>query len=113
MLNNNILAAGGNLGNPDIYAPGAALGGTSATYGKLLSPLIQNSLIAIGITSFITLIIAGFNYINSEGDERKIESAQKIITYAIIGLVTAVAGYIITRLIGYIVGFDFFTGINT
>jgi hypothetical protein len=107
---NKVLAAGGSLGNKDIYSPGNALGGNSANYGKLISPIIQNALIALGGLSLITILIAGFSYINSEGDERKIEIAQKTLTYAIIGIVVAVAGFLITRLIGYIVGFDFTTG---
>lgn len=91
----------------DIYAPGAAIGGQNATIGGFISPLINNILIFGGILALFTLIFAGWNYITGAGDKNKIAQAQNMFNYAIIGLVLMVAAYVITNLVGKLVGFKF------
>jgi len=109
MLIKQVIAVSGDLEN--IYSPGKALGGpNTANYGKLIGPLFQNILIVLGVISLITILLAGFNYLNSEGNEQKIETAQKMLTYAIIGIIVAASSFLILRIIGTILGFDFITG---
>lgn len=91
-----------------IYAPGNALGGSNATIGGFLSPLILDIMILGGILAFFTIIFAGFQYITGAGDKAKIAQSQNILNYAIMGLVLIVASYVITNLIGALIGFDFF-----
>ena len=57
--------------------------------------------------AFGVLIFAGFTYISASGDSQKVEQAQKMMTYAIIGLVLAVAAYWITRILISILGGSF------
>ncbi|OGD72358.1 hypothetical protein A2703_02215 [Candidatus Collierbacteria bacterium RIFCSPHIGHO2_01_FULL_50_25] len=91
----------------NLYAPAGPLGGSAATLGNLLSPLIQNALIFIGLTSFLAAIIAGFNYITSQGDKGKVQQATNMLNYALIGLVLAVSAFVITQIVGAVGGFDF------
>ncbi len=100
-----VYAATEDLSN--FYAPGGALG-QNATIGTLLSPLIQNAIIFSALAAFLATIIAGFNYITSGGDKAKVQQATNMLNYALLGLVVAVAAFVITRIIGTIGGFDFF-----
>ena len=106
MLVKSVLAI--NLADPDVYAPANALGGTNATLSTLLNPLIANILIISGIFAFGTILFSGFTYISASGDKGKIAQAQLMLNYGIIGLVVVVAAFIITRLMGSILGFNFF-----
>jgi hypothetical protein len=85
------------------YAPGRALG-ADVTLGQLLTPLIANASILIGLLSFAVLLISGIKYISSAGNPQAVEQSQKMITYAIIGLILSVLAYWITRIIFIIVG---------
>jgi hypothetical protein len=92
----------------DLYAPGKALGGSGATISNLLNPLIYNILIISGILAFIVIILAGFNYVSAGGDKNKLELAQDMLNYGILGLVLVVLAFLITRIIGAVFGFKFF-----
>lgn len=91
-----------------IYKPAESLGGTNATLSNLINPIINNVLIISGILALATIFLAGFSFITSEGDKAKIAQASSAITYGIIGLVVVVAAFLITRLLGAILGFTFF-----
>ncbi len=91
----------------NLYQPGNALGGPGATIGKLLSPLIQNALIFTALAAFVATVLAGFNYVTSQGDKAKVQQASTMLNYAIIGLVLAVSAFVITQIVGKIGGFDF------
>jgi len=92
----------------DLYAPGQAMGGGGATIAKLINPLISNVLIISGLFAFFTIIFAGFAYITASGDKGKIEQAQNMLNYGILGLIVVVAAFLITRIIGAVFGFKFF-----
>lgn len=66
------------------------------------------SLMALGgVVLFVTLLQGGFKYLNSGGDQKAIEVAQKTITYAIGGLMLLIGSYLIIKMIGQ------FTGLGT
>jgi len=92
----------------DIYSPATALGGSKATLSTLINPILANVLIISGIVAFGTILVAGFSYIAASGDKAKTEQASQALTYGIIGLVVVVAAFIITRIMGAILGFTFF-----
>ena len=92
----------------DIYAPASVLGGSGATLSKLINPLVYNILIISGIMAFIVIILAGFNYISASGDKGKIEQAQNMLNYGILGLILIVTAFLITRVMGAVIGFKFF-----
>jgi hypothetical protein len=57
---------------------------------------VLNLLLSIvGIISIISLVVGGGMYMTAYGDEKKIETAKKIVTYAIIGITVAMASLII------------------
>lgn len=91
----------------NLYSPAGPLGGSGATLGKLISPLIQNALIFTALASFVAAIIAGFNYITSQGDKSKVQQATNMLNYALIGLVLAVSAFVITQIVGAVGGFNF------
>ncbi len=97
-----------NLADPDIYKPGQKLGGSSATFSKLLNPLITNILVISALTAFLTIIIAGFNYITASGDKAKAEQSARMLNYALLGLALVASAYLITRIIGSLINIDFF-----
>lgn len=88
----------------DVFKPAKALG-ANPTLSTLINPIIANVLIISGIVAFFTIFLAGFTYITAAGDKAKTEQASQSLTYGIIGLVVVVAAFIITRLMGSILGF--------
>lgn len=77
---------------------------------RCLEPLFKNVVTAVvslsGVALFIMLLIGGFNFLFSGGDQKKLEKARGTITNAIIGLVIIVSAYLILRTVSV------FTGVN-
>ena len=69
-----------------------------ATIGSLTS-LFTNILQAIavfaGIVFFIMMLVGGFSFLFSGGDQKKLEKAKGTLTNAIIGLIILIGGYLI------------------
>lgn len=57
-----------------------------------------------GIALFIMLLIGGFKYLTSGGDPKAVESAQKTLTTAILGLVLLIVSVLILNIIGNLTG---------
>ncbi|MFZ5365835.1 MAG: hypothetical protein ACOZBZ_00900 [Patescibacteria group bacterium] len=55
---------------------------------------------------FIMLVLGGFKYLTSGGDPKATESAQKTITYAILGLVFLIGIWLILKFIKVFTGVD-------
>jgi hypothetical protein len=106
MIIKQVLAA--TQGLDTYYAPASALGGSNVQLSKLLNPLMVNALIVSGIVAFFIILIAGFNYISGAGDKNKMAQSTLMLTYAILGLVIVVSAFLITRIIGSVLGFKFF-----
>jgi hypothetical protein len=62
-----------------------------------------------GIVLFVMLVVGGFKYLTSGGDPKAVESAQKTLTSAILGLVLLLSAYLILKLIGNFTGIDLTT----
>lgn len=90
------------------YKPAESLGGNNATLSNLINPIINNVLIISGVLALATILLAGFSFITAEGDKAKTAQASSSLTYGIIGLVVVVAAFLVTRIIGAILGFTFF-----
>lgn len=90
----------------DVYSPAQALG-TNPTLSTLVNPIIANVLIISGIVALGTILVAGFTFISAAGDKAKTAQASQALTYGIIGLVVVAAAFIITKLMGAILGFKF------
>ena len=57
----------------------------------------------IGIIAIISMVVGGAMYMTAYGDEKRIETAKKIVTYAIIGIVVALGSLIIITQVSKII----------
>ena len=101
-------SAGTTLLATKVFAQGqnVAGGGANAVKGNLTGNLttqigtIVNLLIfSIGMVAVIMLIIGGFRYVFSQGNEKAVTGAKDTILYAIIGLVIAILSYAIVNFV--------------
>ncbi len=74
--------------------------------GNLISNIIGVAFIVAAVVTFVLLVIGGINWITSGGDKAKIDTAQKMITNAIIGLAIVAASYAIYTLVLDFFGID-------
>lgn len=93
----------------DCFVTNVAGAGTVPTI-KCLEPLFRNLVLSIvalsGVALFIMLIISGFNFLFSGGDQKKLEKARSTMTYAIMGLVVIASAYLIVQTIKVFTGVD-------
>jgi TRAP-type C4-dicarboxylate transport system permease small subunit len=59
-----------------------------------------------GIAVFVMIIVGGFKYLTAGNDPKAIDSAQKTITYAILGLALLLGGWLILLFIREFTGID-------
>ena len=91
----------------------ATMGGVTnedvATIGSipsLFKNIVQAAVAFAGVVLFVMLLIGGFNFLFSGGDQKKLEAAKGTISSAIIGLVVLISAYIIFSLIKLFTGVD-------
>lgn len=61
--------------------------------------IINTLLLLIGIVATIMIVIGGFRYVTSYGDQNSITAAKNTILYAVIGLVVAILASLIVRFV--------------
>jgi hypothetical protein len=66
---------------------------------QFIMKIINIALTVAGLIAVLFLIIGGFRYITSAGNEETAESAKKIIINAIIGVVIIILSFVIVRVI--------------
>lgn len=82
-------------------APGVARGDVF----EMAIKFINFAIMAIGVLGVIIFIYAGFLYLTASGDEAKITKAKNTMTWAIVGIVVSVLGYVVVRTVAqWIVG---------
>jgi len=94
-------AADTSAGEPTVS--GLPTGGLS-TIIKVVSNLVEISLVLAILLAFVYLLIGGIKWITSSGDKQGLTSAKATVTYAIIGLILAFLALGILTFIS-----DFFT----
>lgn len=72
--------------------------------GGLISSWLPNIYILGGIIVLISIIASGLMWITNAGDQKKLEEAQKILTFAIMGFVFLFASYWIIQIIQVLTG---------
>ena len=79
----------------------ASGGSSDSTPGKTLDDTIAEVInilsSAVGIVAVIMIIVGGFRYITSGGNDASVTSAKNTILYAIIGLVVVALAQVIVR----------------
>ncbi len=85
-----------------------ACGVRGAATLSCIVPLFQNiiywALTLAGAVALIFFIIGAIQFLTSSGDQKKVESAKKTMTYAIGGLVLVFLSFAIVNLIAYVTG---------
>jgi len=75
-----------------------------------LESVFRNVVVAltalVGIALFIMLVIGGYGFLFSGGDQKKLEKARGTLTSAIIGVVVIVVAYLILETIHRFTGVD-------
>lgn len=64
--------------------------------------VIRAALIFVGIVALFFIIYAGFSFVTSGGDPKKVQGARQIMTFAIIGLTIVLLSFAILYFIGYV-----------
>ncbi len=70
----------------------------------VFSNLINAALTFAGVVGVILVIVAGYKYLTSGGDAKKLEGAQKTLTYAVIGIILVVLSFLIINFISLVTG---------
>lgn len=99
----NLFVSFGTLKNP---LPSFRETPAGAGFGALISNLITFGTYIAGIALLGYLVYGGIMWITAAGNEDKIDSAQKTISNAVIGLIIVVVAIIITQIIGSVLGFE-------
>ncbi len=72
-------------------------GRSTETQSGLVSTIIDTLLFVVGVLAVIMIIVGGIMYATSTGDSGRVSKAKNTITYAIVGLVVAMAAYAIVH----------------
>ena len=76
--------------------------GGIATVAKIVGNALTLLLIVAVILTLVYLLLGGIAWIQSGGDKQKLSQARSRLTYAIVGLVVALASFFILNIIGFI-----------
>jgi len=82
-----------------VYIPIATLKDRAAVPNVILQIIAGSLIYLAGPVAVYMLVLGGFNYIISHGDQTKIEEAKKGITWAIIGLLVIIMSFALVSLI--------------
>lgn len=75
---------------------------TGLTFYQIAANVLNFLLSILGIIAIISLIVGGGMYLTAYGDEDRIQKGKNIITYAIIGIIIALAALVIVRQVSVI-----------
>ncbi len=110
MKTSKILAAVSSV-TSGLFLTSAAFADSASSYLSNINGGVQTNLMdliyslinwAIGIAALVcvvVLIVSGYKYITAAGDENKVESATKTLTFAIIGLVICFIAVILVQFV--------------
>ncbi len=99
----NAFSSGGGSTTGDILNPvagGAGYNTASNTIEPLVNIIVTVILSFLGVIFFVLMIYAGWLYMSSQGDDKKVTAAKQMIWAAIGGTVVIIAAYAITAFIG-------------
>jgi hypothetical protein len=95
----NGLCTGSNLEFTDNPTDECASAGSDATtsINNIVHTIINILTAAVGIVAVIMIIVGGFRYITSGGNDTSVTAAKNTILYAIIGLVVVALAQVLVR----------------
>lgn len=71
----------------------------ASSFNNLLKKAVNIISAIVGVVAVIMIIVGGFKYITSGGDQQKIASAKSTLLYAIIGLVIVALAQVIVHFV--------------
>lgn len=77
---------------------------TLACIPVIIKNVVTAALVFAGVIAVALIIFAGAKYITSKGDQAKIDSAKKTLTYAFVGLAIIFLSFFIVTFISQITG---------
>jgi hypothetical protein len=95
----------GNLCKGSNFQISATAGGScgegvdAGSFNNLLKKAVNIISAIVGVVAVIMIIVGGFKYITSGGDQQKIASAKSTLLYAIIGLVIVALAQVIVHFV--------------
>lgn len=66
---------------------------TKASLPKLIGLIIRTALNLLGVIFLILMVLAGFNWMTSEGNEEQVKKAKRTIKHSLIGLIVAISAW--------------------
>ena len=96
------LTASAEGGGPDCTSPTGCVSkglnktitaDNNTTLGDIIANITKVLLFLMGAISVIMIIIGGFRYVTSQGDQTQVQSAKNTILYSIVGIVVAILAY--------------------
>lgn len=79
---------------------------TLACIPIIIKNVVSAALVLAGLVALILIIYAGIMYITSRGDQTRIDTAKKTLTYAIIGIILIFFSFFIVGIISNVTGVD-------
>lgn len=73
--------------------------GTNSNLNAFITNIINVLIAVIGVAAVLMLIIGGFRYVFSQGNEKAVSGAKDTILYAIIGIVVAILAFAIVNFV--------------
>lgn len=70
----------------------------------VFSNIVSAALAFVGTVTVFLIVYAGILFVTSGGDQKKVQSARQVITYALIGLVIVFSSFAIIYFISYTTG---------
>lgn len=101
--------AQGTINNSFFQKVGGLFGGTgnspagAQNAGQLITAVLQILLLVAASVAVIFLVVGGYRYVTSQGNEEGMEAAKKTITSSILGLVIIILAFAIVRIIAAVI----------
>lgn len=73
--------------------------GTNTNLSGFVQNIVNILIAVIGVVAVIMLIVGGFRYVFSQGNEKAVQGAKDTILYAIIGLIVAILAFAIVNFV--------------
>jgi hypothetical protein len=96
---------------PTEFQPFVFQGNQYGTIGYILSTAVPLILAFAGLGLLLMLISAGYTFLTSAGDAKKMEQGKQRLTNALVGFIIVFAAYWIVQLTGTIFGLESITSV--
>ena len=107
----NVLAQNLTLPGGEIEGPKGLLSGQSFTIGGVINSAIPIVFTIAGVGLFVMILMAGFEFLTSAGDAKKMESGKAKLTNAFIGFILVFSSFWIVQIFGTMFGLESITNV--